>query len=115
MRLACTDCDLQFLDLALQSRGLERAISHQHEPIGLEGLFDEVIGAAADRRDRGLDIAVAGDHDDRQIGVELLDAIEDLQAVERRALEPDVEEEEMRLAGLDRLEGFLGPSAMRAR
>ena len=35
------------------------------EPVGLERLFDEVVGADFYRRHRGLDVAVAGDHHDR--------------------------------------------------
>ena len=89
---------LQFLDLALQPRGFQRPRRHQDQPVGLERLFDEVIGAALDRGDRGFDIAVAGDHHDRQVGIVLLDLLEQLQAVELGALQPDVEEHQMRTA-----------------
>jgi hypothetical protein len=64
------------------SREVSSARRHQDQPVGLERLFDEVVGAALDRRDRGLDVAVAGDHHDRQIGMVLLDLLEQLQAVE---------------------------------
>ena len=50
---------LQLLDLAFQPRSFERAIRHEHEPIGLEGLLDEVVGAAPDRGYRRFDIAMA--------------------------------------------------------
>ena len=41
---------LELLDLALEPRGLERAVRDQHQPVGLERLLDEVVGAALDRR-----------------------------------------------------------------
>ena len=89
---------LEFLHLALEARGFQRPRRHQDQPVGLERLFDEVIGAALDRRDRGLDVAVAGDHHHGNVGVILLDLLEQLQAVELGALQPDVEEHQMRAA-----------------
>ena len=89
---------LQFPHLALEPRGFQRAGRDQDQPVGLERLFDEVIGAALDRRDRGFDVAVAGDHHDRQVGMVLLDLLQQLQAVELGALQPDVEEHQMRAA-----------------
>ncbi len=50
---------LQFLHFALQPRCLQRPGRYQNQPVRFEGLFDEVIGAALDRRDRGFDVAVA--------------------------------------------------------
>ena len=92
---------LELLDLALEPRGLQRALGHQHQPVGLERLLDEVVGAALDGGDRGFDVAVAGDHHHRQFGVLLLDGVEQLQAVELGALQPDVEEDEVRPARHD--------------
>ena len=92
---------LQLLDLALQPRGFQRAVGHQDQPVGLERLFDEVIGAALDGGDRGFDVAMAGDHHHRQVGIVLLDLLEQLQAVELGALQPDVEEHQMRTAAGD--------------
>ncbi len=89
---------LERLDLALEARGLERALGDEHEPVGLERLFDEVVGALLDRGDRGLDVAVAGDHHDRQFGMLLLERVEQLQPVEPAALQPDVEEDQVRPA-----------------
>ena len=83
---------LELLDLALEPRGLQRAVGHQHQPVGLERLLDEIVGAVLDGGDRGFDIAVAGDHHHRQLGMLLLDGVEQLQAVELAALQPDVEE-----------------------
>ena len=82
----------------LRREVLQRAVRDQDQPVGLEGLFDEVIGAALDRGDRGLDVAMAGDHHDRQIGIVLLDLLQQLQPVELGALQPDVEKHQMRAA-----------------
>ena len=92
---------LERLDFALEPRGFERAVGDQHQTVGLERLLDEIVGAPLDRRDRRLDVAVTGDHDDRQFGMLLLDDIEQLQPVETAALQPDVEEDEARAARLD--------------
>src|SRR6266851_5352011 len=89
---------LEFLHFALQARGLQRPRRHQNQPVGLERLFDKVVGAALDRRDRGLDIAVPGDHHDRHLGMVLLDLFQQLQPVELAALQPDVEKHQMRAA-----------------
>ena len=96
---------LELLDLALETRGFQRAVGDQHQAVGLERLFDEVVGAALDRRDRGLDVAVAGDHHHRHFRMLLLDGIEQLQAVEPAALQPDVEEHEVRTSRLDLVQG----------
>src|SRR5581483_4862496 len=89
---------LQLPHLALEPRGLQRARRDQDQAVRLERLLDEVIGAALDCGDRGLDVAVARDHHDRQLGIVLLDLLEQLQAVELGALQPDVEEYQMRTA-----------------
>ena len=80
-RHAATSC-FELLDLALEPRVLQRAVGDQHQPVGLERLLDEVVGAALDRRHGGLDVAVAGDHHDRQVRMLALDRIEQLQPVE---------------------------------
>ena len=49
----------QFANFPLQAGGLERPLRHQHETIGLEGFFDEIISPKADRLNRRLNIAVA--------------------------------------------------------
>ena len=101
----------QLAHLALQLGGLERAQRHEQQPVGLERLLDVVVGAALDGGDRGLDVAVAGDDDHRQVGVRLLDDVEHLQAVEAAALQPDVEDDELRPALLDRLQGLVANRA----
>ena len=89
---------LELLDLAFEPRCFECALGHQHQPVGLERFFDEIIGAVFDGSDRGFDVAMAGDHHQRHLGMFLLDGIEQLQAVELAALQPNVEENQVRLA-----------------
>ncbi|MHC2525806.1 hypothetical protein ACVIEM_002891 [Rhizobium leguminosarum] len=50
---------LQLGNLALQLGILQRAFGDQDQPVGLERLLDEIEGAALDRRDGGLDVAMA--------------------------------------------------------
>ena len=98
----------QLLDLAAELRGLQRPLGDQHQAVGLERLLDVVVGAALDRRNRGLDVAVAGNHDHRQIGVFALDRVEERQPVHAAPLQPDVEEDERRPALGDLGEGHVG-------
>src|ERR1700686_143439 len=89
---------LEFLHFALQPRGLQCPRRHQNQPVGLERLLDEGVGAALDGGDRGFDVAVSGDHHDGQIGLFALDLLQQLQAIELAALQPDVEKYQMRTA-----------------
>ena len=89
---------LELAHLALEPRVLQRPLGDEQQPVGFERLLDEVVGAALDRGDRGLDVAVPGDHHDRQLGVILLERVEELQPVEAAPLQPDVEEDEVRPA-----------------
>ena len=91
----------QVLDLAAQLRGLERTLGDEQEAVGLERLLDIVVGAAFDRGHGGFDVAVAGNDDHRQLGVDLANDREDFEAVEAAALQPDVENDEVRLARFD--------------
>jgi hypothetical protein len=98
---------LELLVLPLQFRGFEGARGHEHEAIGLEGLFDVVIGAALDRGHGGLDVAVAADDDDGQLRVRLFDPGQHFEAVELRSLQPDVENHEGGPPLLDRAQGLV--------
>jgi hypothetical protein len=75
---------------------LDRPLHDQQKPIGLERLLDEIVGALLDRGDGCFDVAVPRNHDHRQIDVLLLDGVEQLQPVERRALEPNIQKRETR-------------------
>ncbi len=94
--------------LPAQGGRLQGALHDQQQAVGLERLLQEVIGAALDGADGGLDVAVAGDHDHRQVGIELLDHVEQLQAVHAAALHPDVQDEQRGLARADAGQGLLG-------
>ncbi len=87
---------LQFLHFALQPRRFERPSDDMNEPVGLERLLDEVVGALLDRGDRGFDSAVSGDHHDGNVGVLALDRVEHLDAIETAALQPDVQHDKLR-------------------
>ena len=86
---------LELPHLAFKPRILKGAVSDQQQSIGLERLLDEVVSAALDRGDRGLDVTMTRDHDDRQFWVLLLETIEQLQTIEAAALQPDVEKDEI--------------------
>jgi hypothetical protein len=86
----------QFPHLAFQPRGFQCPRRDQDQAVGLEGLFDEIIGAALDRRDRGFDVAMARDHHHRQVRMILFHRLEQLQPVELGALQPDIEKHQVR-------------------
>ena len=87
--------------LPAQARGLEGAFDQQQQPVGLERLFEELVGAALDGGHGGLDVAVAADHDHRQVAVEALDQIQQLQPVHAAAGHPYVQDQQRGLACAD--------------
>jgi hypothetical protein len=80
--------------LALEARVLERAADRDQDLLERERLLDEVVRAQARRLHRGLDGAVAGDHDHNRLGPCPLDLGEGLEAV--HPVHPDVEERDVR-------------------
>ena len=92
----------QLLVLAPQQRRLDRALDDQQQPVGFERLLDKIIGADLDRLDRGLDRAVAADHHHRHRRHLGAQQPQDLDPVELAALQPDVEDDQGRLPGVDR-------------
>jgi hypothetical protein len=94
--------------LARQPRRLERAPDHDQQPVGLERLFDEVVGALLQRRDRGLDRAVTGDHHRRHRGLLALHRLEDAQPVESGALQPYIQDHQRRPPGAERGDRLVG-------
>jgi hypothetical protein len=79
MEAAAQTCDLQ-----RQPAFFKRAPDDVDEVLGRKRLLDDIIGAAAHRLDRQRRIAMAGDHDDRQIGIEPLRELQELQPVRTR-------------------------------
>ena len=70
----------QALDLALQRQVLERAADRDRERVDLHRLGDEVVGAGADRGDRGVEAALAGEHDRQEVGMALAELLAELDA-----------------------------------
>ena len=73
----------------------------EQQAVGLERFLDEIVSAELDRLNRGLDVAVAADHDDRQIAIARHDLPQQADAVDPTALQPDVEQYQARLASAD--------------
>ena len=91
--------DRERVAAACECAAFERARDHEVELGELVGLGEVVEGAQLHRRDRAVDAAVAGEHHDLGARRELLDALEQLDAVHARHL--DVDEGELHAAGLD--------------
>jgi hypothetical protein len=102
------------LACVFEPRIFQGAFRHQHQAVGFEWFLDKVEGAAFDGGDRRLDIAMTGDHHDRQFGMLLLEAIEQLKTIEPAALQPNVEENEIGPARNDSGQRFVAV-ARRAR
>ena len=81
------------LRLRDEDRLLEAVPDRDEEPIPIRRLLEEVEGAELRGLDRGLHRPVPRDHDADEVGMRLLDALEQLQAVHSRHL--DVEEREI--------------------
>jgi hypothetical protein len=60
--------------------------------IGLKRLFNKVIGAILDRRDSHLHIAMAADYDHGQIRIIPAQAFHELQSIQLRSLQPDIQQ-----------------------
>ena len=95
----------QLLVLLAQLGGFHRPFDDQDEAVGLERLFDEIVGAQLDRRDRGLDRSVAADDHHGNRRVLALDRVQDLEAVEPAVLQPNIEDHQARSAGRERFQG----------
>src|SRR5205085_8676679 len=81
----------QLLDLTLKLECLQRAQSDEDQPVGLERLLDVVVGAALDGGDGRLDVAMAGNDDDREIRVAALHVGDHLETIEAASLQTDFE------------------------
>jgi hypothetical protein len=90
--------------LVLQPRVAQRVAQRDEDPVGVERLLEEIVGAQLRRLDRRLDRAVPADHDHERGGVEGAQALERLQSVDAAHLH--VEEHDVRAPGFVRLERF---------
>ena len=77
-----------------QPLGLGRALDQQQQTLRFERLFDEIHRSAADGRNRGIDIAMPGKDDHRQVRFALLDRVEQFKPVHFTAVQPNVEQHE---------------------
>ena len=91
---------LQLFILAPQQRRLDRPRQHQQQPIRLERLLDKIVGADLDRFDSRFDRPVPADHDHGNSGHFSAQPTQDLDPVELTVLQPDIEDDEGRLAGM---------------
>jgi hypothetical protein len=80
--------------LGRQLHPLQRVPQQQEHAVGVERLLEEVIGTRLGGLHRRLDGAVAGDHHDDGVRVELLELAQRVEPVEARHL--DVHEHEVR-------------------
>ncbi len=103
--VALLDLLLEGAVLRLEAPLAERVLDHEQRLLEGERLLDEVLGAHAHRLDRGLDGAVAGDHDHRHLGIEGADAGQGLEPVHLR--QPHVEQQQVVAPALQRLQAGL--------
>ena len=81
----------------------------QQDAIGVERLFEKVVGAELRRLNGGLDRAMTRDHHDLRLRIELTETLQRLEAI--HAFHFDVEKDEMRLEfGVDS-RGFMAGRA----
>ena len=64
----------------LQGQVLDRAADGDRERVDLHRLGDEVVRAGANRGDRGVEPALAGQHDRQQVGIALAELLAQLDA-----------------------------------
>ena len=78
--------------LAAEAVSFSRPGNKVKQVSGFERLLDEIDGALADRGNRGIEVAVAGNHQHRKSRILPLDQLEKLQTVVTASLQPHVEE-----------------------
>ena len=74
-------CGASILRPRLHLLQLQGAFRGQYQAVSSERFFDKVVGAAFYGGDSSLFIAVTGDHYDRQFGMLLFKAIQQLKAI----------------------------------
>ena len=87
------DARAQLPVLPLEAGQLQGLAGRDQGVVQGKWLLDEIEGPVLQGRDRGLDVAVAGDHDDRRVHALLAHGHEHAHAVEAR--HPDVQENEV--------------------
>ncbi len=89
-----------------QAAGLQGAPDRLVQAVGRERLLDEIVGPETHRLHRHRDIAVAGDDDDRKVGIDPLGPLEQRHAVDPR--QADVGHEDAAKSRRHRRQGLLG-------
>ena len=89
-----------------EAAAVERAGGDVGEVLGIERLFDEVVGPLAHGAHGELHVAMAGDEDDRQVGVDVAHPGEERHPVHAR--HADVADDDAVEAGRDVVEHGLG-------
>ena len=93
------------LVLGLEAARVDGVADRDQHALALERLLDEIERAEPRRLDRGRDVGVAGDHDDRRDLDEVPQLLQHFEAVHARHL--DVEEHQVGRLALDQLDAFL--------
>jgi hypothetical protein len=96
----------QALDLHLQPAGVQGTLKHDHQLVPPHGLDEVVGGASAHGRNGVLDRAVAGHDHNGEVGIDGLEAVEQLVSVHSGHL--DVGEDEVRTVAGHPLQRLLG-------
>ncbi|MNF83529.1 hypothetical protein D3C84_658540 [compost metagenome] len=100
------DLHAQAAVLLYQAAFLQGAAQALQQPLGGEGLFDEVIGAQAHGLHRLWHVAVAGDHQEGQLAVDGLHGLEQGHAI--HAGHAQVADDHAREVGIEALQAVLG-------
>jgi hypothetical protein len=85
---------------------LDGAADRVRQLLDVDRLGDEVVGAGAQGLHRDVHAAVAGDHDDRQLGVDLEQLLREVDAAV--LAEPDVDHRGVEVGGARVVEGAGG-------
>ena len=102
---AAIDLGLENLGLVLQLGLVEGVPQGDEDAVEIEGLLQEVEGAAADAGDGRIDVAVTGHHHDRRIGSLFPQGGQKFHSVHSWHL--DVTENDLEMIACDQLEGGL--------
>ena len=87
--------------LTSQPECLQAPFNTKQQTIRFERLLDEVICPELNGCNRGLDVAMPADHDHRHVHVTFFEQFEQRHAVEPAALQPNIEENRIRLTVLN--------------
>ena len=96
-RVLVADAPPERADLVLELAVGQGLLDQDLEPVDVDGLVDEVVGAELHRLDGRRDRGVAGHQDRRDRQVAVVDLADQVEAVDPRELEVDQDEREVPL------------------